>query len=281
MEFNSRTNIDPIADLPMPTNSPDAKTICPVCKKGRLKRNESSSLLGLVKRIYVECSTCGAAFFKIDDKYCLNEIRDENYPNWQRYNHQVLTVREWNTIAQGGYSDDEQKQVDLDIWLQQLASGTVTVNPLTKSHVVMNTNERLVFAIPNVIFSEPRAVRETTGIYGGPSVRITKGLSWRMGGFKAKSESHEELKNIDQGTLTITNKKLVFTGSIKNTSTEFKKILSVEPYSDGFCIHRDGKQKPEYYTGIDTQKISFSVQGRTHQIPLEGMILKILIEREI
>jgi hypothetical protein len=93
----------------MKSVTPGVKTLCPVCKKGKLSKNVSSSLLGLIKRTYVECDNCGAAFLKIDEKYCLFEIRDTNYTNWQRYHHQMLTVREWSTIAQGGVSDEEQK----------------------------------------------------------------------------------------------------------------------------------------------------------------------------
>jgi hypothetical protein len=261
--------------------SPDAKKICPVCKKGRLSKNISSSFLGLVKRTYVECNNCGAAFFKIDEKYCLDEIKDTSYPNWQRYNHQVLTVREWNSIAQGGYSDQERKEIDLDLWLQNLNAGKVTLPHKVTSHVILNPNEKLVYLIPDVILSEPRSIRDTTGVYGGPTVRITKGVSWRMGGFKARSESHEELRTIDKGTFTITNKRLIFTGAVKNSSIDLKKILSIEQYADGIAINKDGKQRPEYYTNVDHHMITVSVQNRSYEIPMSGMILKVLIEKEI
>lgn len=241
----------------------------------------SSSFLGLIKRTYVECDHCKAAFLKVNDKYCLDEIGDTNYPNWQRYNHQVLTVHEWNTIAQGGYSDLEQKQVDLDDWLQQLASGAGTIPSYVNSNVVPNPNETVVYAVSDVIFSEPRSVRETSGRYGGPSIRIAKGMTWRMGGFKSSSESHEELRNIDTGTLTITNKRLVFSGAVKNITVDLKKLVSLEPYEDGISISKEGKASPAYFTNIDKQKVAFSVDGRNYEIPLNGLMLKILIEREI
>ena len=69
--------------------------------------------MDLIKRIYVECNNCGAILLKIHEKYCLVEIRDMNYTNWERYHHQTLTVREWNTIAQGGISDSEQRRINL------------------------------------------------------------------------------------------------------------------------------------------------------------------------
>ena len=261
--------------------NPDPKTLCPVCKNGRLSKNLSSSFLGLIKRTYIECNYCHAAFLKIDEKYRLDEVKDTSYPNWQRYNHQILTVREWNSISQGGYSDQEQKQVDLDMWLQQLSSGAVTVTRNNNTNVVLNPGEQFIYAIPDVIFSEPRSVRETSGTYGGPSVRVAKGVTWRMGGFKAKSESHEELRNIDKGTLTITSKRLIFTGAVKNMSIDLKKIISMDPYEDGISLSKEGKERPGYFTNIDKQKVSVSVQGRGYEIPMDGLILKVIIEKEI
>jgi len=265
----------------MPQIQPDDKTLCPVCKKGRLSKNITSSFLGLIKRTYVECNNCKAAFLKIDDKYCLDEIKDPSYPNWQRYNHQVLAVREWNSIAHGGYSDQEQKQIDLDMWLQQLSSGTVTIPGKNNTNIVLNPNEQFIYAIPDVLFSEPRSVRETSGSYGGPSIRVAKGMTWRLGKFKSKSESHEELRNIDKGTLTITNKRLIFTGAVKNVNIELKKILSIEPYEDGISLNKEGKERPGYFTNIDKQKIAVAIQGRGYEIPLDGVILKVLIEKGI
>jgi hypothetical protein len=265
----------------MQSISPDVKTLCPVCKIGRLSKKISSSLLGLFKKTYVECNHCGAAFLKINEKYRLDEIKDPNYPNWQTYNYQILTVREWNTISQGGCSDQEQKEIDLDLWLQQLYSGTISIPSKMNTNVILNQNEQFVYSIPDVTFSEPRSVRDITGAYGGPTIRITKGLSWRMGGFKARSESHEELRTIDKGNLTITNKRLIFTGTVKNSSIELKKILSIEPYKDGIALNKEGKQRPEYYTNVDHHKISVSNQGRIYEIPMDGIILKVLIEREI
>jgi hypothetical protein len=102
-----------------------------------------------------------------------------------------------------------------------------------------------------------------------------------MGGFKARSESHEELRNIDTGTLTITDKRLIFSGAMKNLNIELKKLISIEPYEDGISVSKEGKEHPAYFTGIDKQKIAVLINGRNYEIPVNGLILKVLIEREI
>jgi hypothetical protein len=78
------------------------------------------------------------------------------------------------------------------------------------SPVLLKRKEELQVVLPNMALWEPRSVRQSTGGYGGPSFRVTRGVYGRMGAFKAQSESHEELKAIDQGAFTLTNKRLIF-----------------------------------------------------------------------
>ncbi len=121
---------------------------------------------------------------------------------------------------------------------------------------------------------EPRAVR--TGGYVGPSFRVAKGVYLRVGGFQ--SESHDELRNIDQGTLTLTNKRLVFSGNKRMVNIDLRKIVSIEPYSDGIGLKREGKEKIQYFTGINQAELTITVDDRVYKEPFSGLILNYLIE---
>jgi hypothetical protein len=122
--------------------------------------------------------------------------------------------------------------------------------------------------------SEPRAVR--TGTYGGPSFRVAKGVYFRVGGFK--SQSHDEIKNIDQGIFTLTNIRLVFSGSKRTISIPLSKIISIEPYSDAIALRREGKEKTQYFVGINKTSLTISVSGRKYQEPFSGLLFKYMIE---
>ena len=138
----------------------------------------------------------------------------------------------------------------------------------------MKKKEELQLALPNISLLEPRAVR--TGGYGGPSFRVAKGVYFRVGGFRA--ESHEELRNIDQGTLTLTNKRLVFSGTKRTINIDLRKIVSVEPYSDSIALRREGKEKTQYFTGINQAELTITVGDRVYKEPFSGLILMYLIE---
>ena len=161
----------------------------------------------------------------------------------------------------------------MDGWLSHLKDGKVP--QLSKeSPVMMKKDEELVFSMPNISLLEARAVR--TGSYGGPSIRVAKGLYFRVGGFQ--SQSHEELKVLDQGIVTLTNKRIVFSGSKRTVNIPLKKIISMEPYSDALSIVREGKEKTQHLKGINQGKLTISVNEREYQEPFSGLMFMYMIQ---
>jgi hypothetical protein len=126
----------------------------------------------------------------------------------------------------------------------------------------------------NISLSEPRAVR--TGAYGGPSIRVAKGVYFRVDGFKA--QSHDEMKNVDQGIIILTNTRIVFSGSKRTVNISLGKIISIEPYSDAIALRREGKEKTQYFVGINNTTLTFSISSRKYQEPFSGLMFKYIIE---
>ena len=72
-------------------------------------------------------------------------------------------------------------------------------------------------------------------------------MSFRMGSVAARSESRDELRDIDRGTLVLTNKRLIFIGSKRTTNIDLRKIISITAYKDGIASQRENKQKTDVY----------------------------------
>jgi hypothetical protein len=247
---------------------------CPVCKSGKLLPITKKKLFGLVSTKNYECNGCGATFTQKGEKYQIAKVLDTSNQIWQEYGNQILADKEWRNIAYGGMSDVKQKEADIEYWMTQLKEGNIPIRFGGQSPIILKKKEELIFALPNISLLEPRAVR--TGGYGGPSVRLAKGLYFRVGGFKA--ESHEEVRNIDQGTLTLTNKRLVFSGTKRTININLDKVISVEPYSDGIALRRSGKEKTQYFTNINQSKLTITVSSRVYEESFSGLILMYLIE---
>ena len=101
----------------------------------------------------------------------------------------------------------------------------------------------------NAVLAEERAVRT----YDGTTVRLGKGCSSTSG----TSQSHGVLKPIDSGHLVLTNKRLIFVGSLRTTATDLGKLLSAEVFDDSMRVNRHGKAKAETY--ITQDPVAYSI----------------------
>lgn len=92
----------------------------------------------------------------------------------------------------------------------------------------------------NVVFSEPR---KHTLRYGG-AMRITRGVY--IGGTLPKIV--DVITKVDEGSLVLTNKRIVFNGVHHTKSIDLEKILSVDAYSDGIAVGVEGKEKESIFS---------------------------------
>jgi hypothetical protein len=65
---------------------------------------------------------------------------------------------------------------------------------------------------------------------------IMKGLSYRAGSYQARHVAVDELTLIDEGTVYITNSRLIFNGTRRSTTIRYGRILSLTPYGDGVGV---------------------------------------------
>lgn len=102
---------------------------------------------------------------------------------------------------------------------------------------------------------EQRTVTRRIG-YSGPTarVRIAKGVYWRMGNLGVSRTTEDVLKLLDQGTLYLTNKRLLFDGANKTTNVTLKRIINFTVYSDGLRIEKDsGKDQVYQFDNTDPE----------------------------
>jgi hypothetical protein len=290
--------------------------ICSICHSEKIFLKEEKHLFGLFSRNNLICSQCGAVFKEFKMKWKLSEINNKNNPIWKKYGEQILFAREWERVGNGGLSDEEQRIRDEELqaakikyWTERIKSGGLKVKTIrTESPIILHKDEETICVLPNIYLNEARAVRVSRGGYGGTSFRVAKGVSLRLGQFGSQSESHPEIRKIDQGTLVITNKRFVYCGSIKTVDIALSKIVQIDPFDDGINLHKENREKTQIFTwtnydslehaisigskflarkeqnkinknGLNANgKIEVEDQGKKYVIPLTGGILKSIIE---
>jgi tetratricopeptide (TPR) repeat protein len=214
---------------------------CPVCKMGRLSVINKKKFLGLVTNHEVICNSCQ---WKMVDQH----------------------VKEFMGVW------ENQKNIAINTWLADIRRGQgfpIERNP----PIMLKKNESSLFTLDNISLSENRSVR--TGHYSSSRVRVAKGVS--IGGGTFRSQSHEELTEIDNGTLTLTNQRIVFAGKSHSSDIPLKKIISIEPYRDGIVIRKEGRAKAQQFTGTSKSYLNITVDGRIWTIPMDGVIINEIV----
>ena len=112
-------------------------------------------------------------------------------------------------------------------------------------------SETLVWVIDGVDYLETVVRRERQGTSHGVSIRVARGLYYSPRQFRSRAIEWEETVHADTGLLGLTTKHLYFAGSRKKFRVRYDRIVSFDPYDDGFGIMRDAQTaKPQtFWTG--------------------------------
>lgn len=112
--------------------------------------------------------------------------------------------------------------------------------------------EHVVWAFPGSHYLEDKTRRQFVGRSQGVSVRVMKGVYYRVGAFKGHAVENTERVHIDTGLVVVTTKNIYFAGPQKSVRLPYAKIVSFEPFSDGIGIIRDAANaKPQIFVTGD------------------------------
>lgn len=197
----------------------------------------------------------------------INELCENAYiPNSEK---NELLVKGWTSVVDGFLNDSvldeaEEKQLlelqnslslsreELDkegaysriakaAVLRDLLNGVIPQRIKIEGSLPINfqKNEKIVWAFPNVDYLEDKTRRHYEGGSQGVSVRIMKGVYYRVGAFKGHAVNRTERVHADTGWLVITDKHIYFAGRLKSMRVTYSKVISFQPFSDGFGLIRD------------------------------------------
>jgi hypothetical protein len=115
-----------------------------------------------------------------------------------------------------------------------------------------------VFGIANVLVREERTTKSYVGGYSGVSLRIARGVYYRLGGMRGHAVESTSLQDVDYGDFLMTTQAIYFSGSEKgiNFRVPYGHIIRFQPYSDAVGICRSGMR----------EQIFAPQQGRTPEI---------------
>ncbi len=111
--------------------------------------------------------------------------------------------------------------------------------PVVIAPILLRRNEACHFS---AVATHQQIKSVTTRInYDGPtaSIKLMKGVHWRMGSIGVHRMSQDVMTVIDTGTLYVTSSRLLFDGGKKNSSIPLAKITNFVAFKDGLQIEKD------------------------------------------
>ena len=125
--------------------------------------------------------------------------------------------------------------------LREVLNGVVPKRMTFNGNLPINfqKGEQIVWVFPESSYLEDKTRRQYVGQSKGISVRVMKGVYYRVGAFQGQPVERIERVHLDTGYVVITDKNLYFAGPSKSLRIPYKKIVSFLPFSDGIGIIRD------------------------------------------
>lgn len=128
--------------------------------------------------------------------------------------------------------------------LRHIQSGELPTMPV--SGLVLQRSEVAYWVEPAVLLEERVVSRRYEGGYQGISIRIARGLSYRVGASRGNLISETGVVPVSAGELIITSKRVVFRGDKKGFNSRLDKLVDIHLFVDGVRL-TDGSGKPRTF----------------------------------
>lgn len=103
------------------------------------------------------------------------------------------------------------------------------------SGLLLQNGEQAHWAEPGVILEERVVSRQYEGGSSGVSIRIAKGLTYRVGRHRGQLVSKRAMVPVSEGMFVMTSRRVLFNGSGRSVAARWEKVLSFNVLEDG-CV---------------------------------------------
>jgi hypothetical protein len=81
----------------------------------------------------------------------------------------------------------------------------------------------------------------------GYSIPLGHGFRFRVGSYQGHTISREQLTKVDQGTVIVTTKRIVYNGSRRSLTIPSNQVLNTVLYRDGVDVRTENRAKREVF----------------------------------
>jgi hypothetical protein len=124
--------------------------------------------------------------------------------------------------------------------------------------ILLGRKEACYLATP-ATWKQVKTIRESVGTSGfSTTVRIMEGFSYHVSTVKPEYHTREGLVDISDGTLYVTNKRVIFEGAGRTTSIPYRRLVGFQGYTDGIELKKTAG-KNDFFMTADTISAEYSM----------------------
>jgi hypothetical protein len=112
------------------------------------------------------------------------------------------------------------------------------------TNLITQKGERIYWIEPAILAEEKVVRRRYEGGSQGVSLRIMKGVSYRVGASRGNLISDTEIVAVSRGEFIVTNKRAIFRGDGKSFAFKLDKLLDLQLMANGIYLAEANKAKP-------------------------------------
>jgi hypothetical protein len=122
---------------------------------------------------------------------------------------------------------------------------------LTGMPINLERNEQPIWLFNNVKYSTIKQYTRYVGTSQGMSIRVMKGVYYRAGAFKGAPIRTQHLSEEGRGIFVIASRNVYFWSPLKAFKMPIRKIIAMQPYSNGIQLTRDAANAVPQFFDLD------------------------------
>ena len=151
--------------------------------------------------------------------------------------------------------------------LRQLDEGQVPSNIVVSDMPInLENGEVAIWLFNGATYYTSRSRTRYVGSSHGVSIRVMKGVYYRVGAFRGEPIKTQYLSEEGRGIFVIASKNVYFWSPQKALKIRHKKIISVQPYSDAIQIMRDVSNASPQLFALDDPPFAADLISQLNQL---------------
>ncbi len=207
---------------------------------GNPTASDARALGATVKRLGLSPAAVGQSHIRFCESLVIQVVDD----GWvtEAEMSKVKGAMKWLGVQPNDLDPAIRSELDRFDALRRICAGELPI--ISEPQLIARKDETVHFECFAGVIENVRVKLGYQGQSQGFSIRLAKGLSYRVGQSQGQLQSEQQMLPVDDGTLSLTDRRVVYAGVERSFVCPWAKVISVEESDGNMVIVSEKQQKP-------------------------------------